>query len=614
MFLMGLVLPLMWSWTCDHDELQKSVTVKQGAQLLNGPQLGVRKPIRITLDTTYIDTANPYGLETCKEERQIIRWNKLIYVCQKEDVWTKEKMKVIKGTFANVKKYLESTLKVFQIEDWDPNRDYEDYPVPLKEGEKVTGADLYIVLYPRPFGVGSNTLAAALYLNTDSIGRPIQGGVNVNLAAVPKRVQDFSTVGDRQFFEVALHEVCHVLGISDDAFGNWRNITSTGEGNAVDTPKYTEPIMYTRKVGGKEMKILHTPKLHELMRERLGIEYFDNNEEYPVGVEIEDYGDSGTAGSHWEARVFFTELMTGASIGYARISDVTLCALEDSGWYEVNHSVAEPLEWGDYRSIRGAKQEQFKNFADGKPVEVWPDHYFAEKPPPKEGSSLACTFDHRSVASFSFKSNRECGNNSLEECQYPDFYDPKGTGYYGVPLVDYLLVPTPQEGLKCWARADENKINMTGAIPGLYFGPNSMCARTTLGLGDLDTHACFRMGCDEEGTLSIGVGKEAKQCKGKGDRLEFPNTKYDGYVECPDPNIVCGILGYNGTSSPIPEYTGEDVRNPYVESPGGGKLGLWIGVGVGCVVVIVVIAVVVTLVVRGCSSKSSKKDKEEVSP
>ena len=112
------------------------------------------------------------------------------------------------------------------------------------------------------------------------------------------------------------------------------------------------------------------------------------------------------------------------------------------------------------------------------------------------------------------------------------------------------------------------------------------------------------MGCDEDGMLSIGVGKEAKQCKEKGDRLEFPNTGYDGYVECPDPDIVCGILGYNGTSSPIPEYTGKDVRKP----SNGLGLGAWIGIGVACVA-----AVAIAVVIGVCTCKSRKKDQEEVS-
>ena len=266
------------------------------AQLLDAPQLQAdltRQPIRVKIDTTYIDTANPEGLSTCQKVGQEIKWGSTTVTCVEGDLWTKEKMEVIKGTFANVEKYLESTLKVFRIGPWAPERGNPMYPVPLEE-EKVTDADLYVVLYPRPYGEGSNILASALYLAADDIGRPMQGCVTLNLAAIPKKVQDVSTVGDRGFFEVALHEMCHVLGISEP-FTDWRNVTV--EGTTINAPKYTGEIMYTMTTAGKKMTILHTPKLHALMAERLGFEYFYGRSHWPVGVEIEDGGGIWYAGA-----------------------------------------------------------------------------------------------------------------------------------------------------------------------------------------------------------------------------------------------------------------------------------------------------------------------------
>lgn len=595
MYVMGLMLPLVWSWTCDHDKLQRSLSARQKPEPLDefSAQLQVidRQPIRIKIDATYVDTANPDGLPTCQEVGQNITWAGETYACLEGDLWTKEKSEIVKETFENVRQFLVSTLKVYQIRPWAPVRDRRDYPVPMKEGENVFDADLYVVLYPRPFGEGSRTLASAVYVQQDDLGRPMQGAVNVNLAVIPEKAQNVSTVGDRGFFETALHEICHVLGISGHAIENeWRNMTWVDD-NTLNMTIYGRKYIYERKVDGKVMKILHTPKLHELMRERLGIEYFDDNENYPVGVEIEDGGGSGTVGSHWEERVFFTELMVGTTHGYARISDVTLSALEDSGWYDVDHSVAEPLEWGDYRSIRGAKQDEFKDFASGRPVEVWPDHYVAKRIP--QHLELGCSFDHRAVGRIQVFANRDCSKKPLGECQYPGFYDPNNTGYYGSETMDYVFVTQPFVNAICAFEAEG-----TYKHPGYYFGRNSMCARTTLGLKS-PGYTCFRMGCDEDGTLSIGVGKEAKQCKGKGDQLQFPNTGYDGYVECPDPDIVCGILGYNGTSSPIPEYTGEDVKNP---NKGGGNKGLsldaWIGIGVGCVGLVAIVVLIIIVIRR----------------
>lgn len=81
------------------------------------------------------------------------------------------------------------------------------------------------------------------------------------------------------------------------------------------------------------------------------------------GAELEDGGSSGTAGSHWEKRLFNNECinsfsvtssffiaqnrdMTGSASVNPVFSGLTLSLLEDSGWYRVNYSVADPLFWG----------------------------------------------------------------------------------------------------------------------------------------------------------------------------------------------------------------------------------------------------------------------------
>lgn len=52
--------------------------------------------------------------------------------------------------------------------------------------------------------------------------------------------------------------------------------------------------------------------------------------------------------SHWEARLLQGSLMTATFDGAqrTRLDPITLAAFEDSGWYQVNHSAAEELLWG----------------------------------------------------------------------------------------------------------------------------------------------------------------------------------------------------------------------------------------------------------------------------
>ena len=51
-------------------------------------------------------------------------------------------------------------------------------------------------------------------------------------------------------------------------------------------------------------------------------------------------------GAHWERRLFYNELMTAAISEVSIVSETTLSLFEDSGWYKVDYSMAENLEWG----------------------------------------------------------------------------------------------------------------------------------------------------------------------------------------------------------------------------------------------------------------------------
>ena len=56
-----------------------------------------------------------------------------------------------------------------------------------------------------------------------------------------------------------------------------------------------------------------------------------------TGVEMENQGNSGSWGSHWEKRIFGDELMTAIVTGYiSPLSSVTLGFLADMGFYEVS--------------------------------------------------------------------------------------------------------------------------------------------------------------------------------------------------------------------------------------------------------------------------------------
>ena len=85
---------------------------------------------------------------------------------------------------------------------------------------------------------------------------------------------------------------------------------------------------------GASRQVLKSPKVLETARN-----YFQCST--ISGVEIENEGGSGSAGAHWERTILHNEQMTASSIADASYSVFTLSLLQDSGWYQVDMSLAE---------------------------------------------------------------------------------------------------------------------------------------------------------------------------------------------------------------------------------------------------------------------------------
>ena len=91
---------------------------------------------------------------------------------------------------------------------------------------------------------------------------------------------------------------------------------------------------------GRKQTLLKTPKVVALARQHFGCHTL-------AGVEIEDDGGPGTAGSHWEKRHVMNEFMAGSPSGFANSkSALTLGLMEDTGWYRADFSRADALTWG----------------------------------------------------------------------------------------------------------------------------------------------------------------------------------------------------------------------------------------------------------------------------
>ena len=544
--MLGLLLSLatLQPYQCGHDKLQHSTNItsiisrSQSKRLLDSE----REPIRVLFDYTYIDDPSKlqYG-KYCSRSGELVLWSNHFVTCRQEDVMTESYKTMIKETYENIRQYLERTFKVYRSDI--PFQLYSDSTYPASTATSDGQTDLYITLYPRPFGPTDPTIASAACVRTEqNTYRPLQGITNINLARLPKTSSGFSTTGDRGLFELALHETCHVLGISSALFEHWKN-PETGEEWGASFPRYTVTKY------GKSFTVMHTPKLHKLVADRWGKEYFFDDPAYPAGIEMEDYGGQGTAGSHWEFRTYYTELMVGITTAYARISDVTLTALDDTGWYDVDYSQSEMLEWGDYRSIAGKTKSDFENFAVGPPALNWPDHYLVKSRNEIPGSPLqvmvpGCTHDHRSRGVADARLRGVCSGTEEDPCQYPEFYDALDIGYYGNPLFDYLLLFQPAYEVCVWRE--------TGTT-----ARRSMCAKVRSG-GNLAS-GCFEMSC-KDGAIRVHYGIESRYCTQPGEELSFTTTT--DVIICPDPNVVCPILSNITSGEDPPDQTPAPTKPP----------------------------------------------------
>lgn len=84
-----------------------------------------------------------------------------------------------------------------------------------------------------------------------------------------------------------------------------------------------------------------TPTVRESVRE-----HFDCS--VASGAPLEGNGGQATSGSHWEASIFQSEIMIGASAGIQRrsVSPMTLGLAQDSGWYVPNWDAVGFLRHG----------------------------------------------------------------------------------------------------------------------------------------------------------------------------------------------------------------------------------------------------------------------------
>jgi len=299
-----------------------------------------------------------------------------------------------------------------------------------------------------------------------SNGRPVVAQVNFNTNSMTgaNYQSDMMTV---------LHEMTHALGFSDSLFGSFANPARVGR----------------TTLGGNTYNYLSVEPLNSKLKSYFGCSSIP-------GAILENQGGSGSAGCHWERRIFANEYMTASQINDQRISELTLALLQSTGWYQVDYSMADTFYFGKGEGcgILSSCSSGYKEYCSG--------------------GGEGCSF-HGQAGSY-------CGADSFSDgCAYMRAYSNRDCEVSG------------------------NRGSAT--ISAEYYGTGSKCFSGTLypsgGLGSTKPY-CFSYSCSQSSSggyqLNVHVGSATGVCTAKG---SIRVSGYGGVLNCPDPNTYCSTVG-----------------------------------------------------------------------
>eukprot|EP00937_MAST-01D_sp_MAST-1D-sp2_P003096 g3096.t1 len=445
-----------------------------------------------------------------------------------------------------------------------------------KGGRGIPDTDyvLYVTAFQTPHCGHSSetqTLAYAAQCGRDQFDRPVVGYTNF----CPKMLSIASKDWDEQL-STAVHEIGHALGFAADSLAYFRapdgtpltprDNTGLPEMRTFDCPGAAGrrrlrlpacagpgcgsvpkwPVLkFATERGVRVVKVV-TPHVKRVVREFFNCSTLD-------GAELENQHTSARAcfGSHWEERLFNTDLMSPVSSKFTVYSALTLAFLEDSGWYKGNYDASQPALWGYHRGC---------SFATDKCIA-------GPKTAPKPRFPEFCTKERQAGCTPDRTHQGYCGLHRRKfalPAPYQYFSDPSLGG--GLEQVDFCPYWRGYSNRDCRDLAQQQKDERNWG--GQIFHAASRCLESTLSQktplngmqGSLDNKiGCYKVECfgDPDVPSSLSVKITATVVSQQGRRGEIKTrpgyaicrmddagkstsiTGMQGSVTCPDPRPLC---------------------------------------------------------------------------
>jgi hypothetical protein len=459
-------------------------------------------PIRIVFSTLDLDDNTKYCTTATGS---VGDFKDSTIACSAETIFTAEKKAQLKNeVLPHAKKILgealqvltlTSTLKVGSTTQCDGG-----FTIPADHTTTgVAGADFVLYVGAAPTSGSTVAWAAGCQSDGASPRRLIVGRANFS----PKYLLS-STFSKNLLLATGVHEILHAMGFSGSEF---------------DTAGITSTIT----VRGISKKFVTGATARQIAREYIGCGSLP-------GVEIENEGGSGSAGSHTDRRIYKEDVMAATS-GRA-LSVISLAVMKDLGVYDVNWSAAQAMIVGKDEGCGYTDDSEWcdkdtRNFCTAE-------------------GAIGCTSDLRGFGPCRTGSN----------AQFTD-----GCGYHAA-----------YSNRQC----DDPASSTNGA--GNVFHKDSRCVITADGFTGSDTSSdpqrCLRSMCTAPGFIRFtldgtnwAVCDESNPARKSGATIDAPNG-VDGSIVCPNITRMCESLkefanttvGF-GPLPPIePVPTGRDNR------------------------------------------------------
>ena len=345
-------------------------------------------------------------------------------------------------------------------------------------------------------------LAQAWTCLTTSDNRPSAGVVEIN--------QEFSLSKLDSNYHIKytlLHELSHVLGFSSTFFELFN-------------------FIYTENKNGITKNFLNSPKAVK----RAKLHFNCNNIK---GIQLENQGGEGSAGSHWESRYMLGDYMISTDYPELVISDIALAYFEDMGFYKVNYYTGGLFRFGKNKGCTFLEEDCVKNNGEETSfpndfcteAEAEAETFFCGSSHLNRGDCYIVEYDEKIESQYKHFSNEYLGGFSAAD------YCPVSYNYYDEDLEpDYNYPYNCNFGAQIYEDLGE------------IIGKNSLCFESSLSynenLDDLYS-VCYKVECDRnKKQIILNILGLTVICPGTETVLNKPNG-FNGQIKCPDYNLVC---------------------------------------------------------------------------